>query len=100
MLPDGTKIAEDITDLTNGSILHAIDIDPIGKPLGLTSYWTGTNADGTTTQYFLTCDGWTADPVTNFIGMAGSIRHGPSLWSSGDPALACSQPHKLVCFQQ
>jgi dipeptidyl aminopeptidase/acylaminoacyl peptidase len=90
ILPGGAKV----------SILHALDIDPTGKSLGLTSYWTGTNPDGTTTQYFLTCDGWTADPVTNFIGMAGSISHGSSLWSSGDPASACSQPHKLVCFQQ
>ncbi len=100
MLPDGTKIAEDFTDLTSGSILRAPDIDPAGKPLGLTRYWTGTNPDGTTTKYFLTCDGWTADPVTNFIGMAGSIRDGSSLWSSSDPASACSQPHRLVCFQQ
>jgi WD40 repeat protein len=79
ILPGGAKVAEDFTDLTSGSILHALDIDPTGKSLGLTSYWTGTNPDGTTTQYFLTCD---------------------SLWSSGDPASACSQPHKLVCFQQ
>ncbi len=34
LLPDGTKIAEDFFDLTDGSILHAIDIDPTGKPLG------------------------------------------------------------------
>ncbi len=34
MLPDGTKIAEDFTDLTDGSILHTINIDPTGQPLG------------------------------------------------------------------
>ncbi len=100
LLPDGTKIAEDFFDLTDGSILHALDIDPTGKSLGLTSYWTGTNPDGTTTQYFLTCDGWMADPVANFIGMAGSIRRGSALWSSGYPASNCSLPRNLVCFQQ
>jgi WD40 repeat protein len=100
ILPDGTKLAEDFIDLTSGSILRAPDIDPAGKPLGLIRYWTGTNPDGTTTKFFLTCDGWTADPVTNFIGMAGSLRNGPSLWSSSDPASACSEPHRLICFQQ
>ncbi len=100
MLPGGAKIAEDFTDLTSGSILHVLDIDPAGESLGLPSYWTGTNPDGTTAQFFLTCDGWTADPVANFIGMAGTSRRGSSLWSSGDPASACSQPHNVVCFQQ
>jgi hypothetical protein len=100
LLPDGAKIAEDFTDLTSGSIRHALDIDPTGKPLGLTYYWTGTNADGTTAQTLATCDGWTADPVINFRGMAGSIHLGPSLWSSGNAALPCSRPLRLVCFQQ
>ena len=31
ILPDGTKIAEDFTDLMDGSILHPINIDPTGK---------------------------------------------------------------------
>jgi len=38
-LPDGTKIAEDFTDLTDGSILHAINIDPTGQPIGYQQYW-------------------------------------------------------------
>jgi len=100
MMPDGTKIAEDFFDLTDGSILSAIDIGPTGKSLGLTYYGTGTNADGTTAQYFQTCDGWTADPVAGFRGMAGSIRRGSSLWSSGYASTSCSVTNKLVCFQQ
>jgi len=100
MLPGGAKIAEDFADLTSGSIRHALDIDPTGEPLGLTYYWTGTNPDGTTTQYFRTCDGWTADPVTNFYGMAGSVRRGFSLWSSGFAQSDCNNRRRLVCFQQ
>ncbi len=41
VLPDGTKIAENFTDLTDGSILHAINIDPTGKPLGDTKVLDG-----------------------------------------------------------
>jgi hypothetical protein len=100
LLPGGAKIAEDFTDLTSGSILHAIDIDPTGRPLGLTYYWTGTNADGTSAQSLVTCDGWTADPVANFSGMGGSVRRGISLWSSGYSSESCAWTARLVCFQQ
>jgi hypothetical protein len=99
-LPDGTVIAEDFTDLTSGSILHALDIDPTGRHLGLTYYWTGTNSDGTTAGDIVICDGWTADPVANFYGMVGSIRRGPSLWSSGFAQSGCTARNRLVCFQQ
>ncbi len=34
ILPDGTKIAEDFTDLTDGSILHTINIGSTGQPIG------------------------------------------------------------------
>ncbi len=100
MLPDGTKIAEDFFDLTDGSIPHALDVDPTGKPLGSTNYWTGTNADGTTAQTLATCDGWTADPAINFRGMVGSIRYGSSLWSSSYSSASCGGLERLVCFQQ
>ena len=100
LLPDGTKIAEDFFDLTDGSILHAIDIDPTGKPLGKQRFWTGTNADGATAQTFQTCDGWTADPITKFRGMAGGTIQTSSLWSSRWAGLSCSLPLKLACFQQ
>lgn len=100
VLPDGTMIAEDFVNLTDGSIPHAINIDATGKSLGLTYYWTGTNADGTTAQYFLTCVGWTVDPAGNFKGMAGSFRKGPTLWSSGYANTSCGISNKIACFQQ
>jgi WD40 repeat protein len=99
LLPGGAKIADDFTNLTSGSILHAIDIDPTGRPLGMTYYWTGTNADGTTVGDHLTCDGWKADPVANFRGFIGSIRGGSSRWSKAFP-FECSRFYRLVCFQQ
>ena len=62
MLPDGTKIAENFTDLTDGSVLNKINSDPTGKPLGLQLFWTGTKSDGTTSQNLVTCHGWTSPP--------------------------------------
>ncbi len=100
MLPDGTKIAENFTDLTDGSILHAINIDSTGKALGLNYFWTGTNADGTTAQYLVTCDGWTADPVANFHGMSGRTNISTNLWSSRNSRASCNYRNNLACFQQ
>ncbi len=100
ILPGGTKIAEDFTDLTDGSILHPIDIDPTGEPVGLKEFWSGTNADGTTAAYGQTCDGWAADHAANFRGMAGRTHQSSTLWSTNFPRLPCSRPGRLVCFQQ
>ena len=100
MLPDGTKIAEDFTDLTDGSILRTIDIGPTGKSLGSELFWTSTNPNGTTADYTLTCDGWTAGPATGFRGMAGSTIHSSSLWSTYCGRCRCGYKARLLCFQQ
>ena len=100
MLPDGTKIAEDFADLTDGSILHAINIDPTGKRLQLEYFWTGTKADGKTADYPQTCDGWMADPLTNFKGMAGQTNVASTMWSSRWSHAGCSFINRLICVQQ
>jgi len=99
VLPDGTKIAENYTDLTDGSIQHFINIDPTGKPVGQNPFWTGTNEDGTTAQPFRTCNGW-MDPITNLRGMVGSTGHTLTLWSSQSHRRCSTAPQRLACFQQ
>jgi hypothetical protein len=99
MLPNGTKIAEDFTDLTDGSILHTINIDPTGKPFGLQLFWTGTNADGKTAQHFVTCNGW-ADPLRGFHGVVGSTVQTSTLWSAYSSQIWCGLSGRLACFQQ
>ncbi len=99
-LPDGTKIAEDFTDLTDGSILHAINIDPTGQPIGYQQYWTGTNADGTTVPHLVTCDGWTT-ALPGFRAMVGSTVQTSTLWSTHSSQRSCRRSsRRLVCFQQ
>ena len=100
MLLDGTKIAENYTDLTDGSILHAINIDSTGKALGLRKFWTGTNADGTSSDHVVTCDGWTADPLINFHGRAGVTNLKSTLWSTRRARISCARINLLICFQQ
>jgi hypothetical protein len=100
MLPDGTKIAEDFTDLTDGSIQHTIDIDPTGKPLGSQLFWTGTNSDGTTVQHFVTCNGWTAPPAPGVRGRVGSTVQTSTLWSARSQRRCGGYSLRLACFQQ
>ncbi|MDH3631547.1 MAG: DUF1554 domain-containing protein [Gammaproteobacteria bacterium] len=60
VLPNGKKIAEGYTDLTDGSLLIPISLGPDGKPVGYQPFWTGTNPDGTTVgfdAYNGTCGG-------------------------------------------
>ena len=98
MLPDGTKIAEDFSDLTDGSILHPINIDPTGKRLGVQVFWAATKADGRTAQSFLTCAGWT-NSTGKFRGALGGTAKTSTLWSAGSME-RCGLSAKLACFQQ
>ena len=100
MLPDGTKIAENYTDLTDGSILHAINIDSTGKALGVQPFWTGTKADGTTAPISVTCTGW-KDPLPYHKGMHGQTHLTNPSWSTMHSNDSCRNSRSpLLCFQQ
>ncbi len=100
LLPDGTKIAEDYSDLTDGLILHPINIDPTGKPLGVQQFWTGTKADGTTAPISVTCTGW-KDPLPYHKGMSGQTNKTNPSWSTMWSNNSCRNMFAfLLCFQQ
>ena len=98
LLPDGTKIAEDYSDLTDGSILHPINIDPTGQRLGVQLFWAATKADGRTAQSFLTCAGWT-NSTGKFRGALGGTAKTSTLWSERSME-RCGLTARLACFQQ
>jgi hypothetical protein len=57
-LVNGTTIANGYTDLTDGSLAHAIDADVHGATIaGVDEVWTGTSADGTSEGS--SCASWT-----------------------------------------
>ncbi len=100
ILLDGTKIAENYTDLTDGSILNAINIDSTGKALGLQPFWTGTKADGTTAPLSVTCTGW-KDPLPYHHGMHGQTNMTSPTLSTLHPMHSCRIGFSpLLCFQQ
>jgi hypothetical protein len=99
LLPDGTKIAENYIDLTDGTILNTINIDATGKSVGHQQYWTGTDADGTSYGDKNTCGDWGDNPASYVYGMTGHTANKTTSWSTyrGYP---CSRTFRLACFQQ
>ena len=102
ILPDGAKIAEDYSDLTDGSILHPLDMEPTGnRIIGLGKFWTGTMADGKSATHSVTCAGWKADPLIYHKGMHGQTNLTTSSWSNYYANNSCRNRYsRLLCFQQ
>jgi hypothetical protein len=103
ILPNGTWVARDWADLTDGSLLAPIDRGPDGEPIDCTGWdcwvWTGTKADGTPDTYtpIRDCTGWT-DALT-WYGVLGDTAATGSQWSIND-SLFCANLLHLYCFQQ
>lgn len=110
VLPDGTKIAEDYSDLTDGSILHEINVDATGVPVaGLQSVWTDTMSDGNFVQPFKenaqtnSCNAWNGTDVYYAGVIVGVTVKKTGEWSSYRQE-GCKyrgkQKYRLYCFQQ
>jgi hypothetical protein len=101
VLPDGTNIADSYVDLTDGSILHPLNIDATGNTIGFQEFWTGTISDGTSAPSSVTCNGWTADPEgIVYYGMAGRTNQTSGAWTSFAGRTGCPKQKRLACFQQ
>jgi hypothetical protein len=110
VLPDGTKIAENYADLTDGSILHPINVDATGAPvLGAQRFWTGTMTDGKAVQQFVanvkrnSCNAWNGTTVYRAIATIGITYEKTGEWTNYRQALCNSQAQperRLICFQQ
>jgi hypothetical protein len=100
VLPNGKMIAKNYADLTDGSLMHQINMEPSGLAVGTQYTWTGTNSDGTSAGDWLTCDGWKADPLDDFHGMGGRTERTDGIWSSRIARVGCARQHRLWCFQQ
>lgn len=100
VLPDGTLIADDYKDLTDGDIQNFINIDSTGKKVGQKNFWSSTDSDGTSEQEFVTCKGWTWTKASGYShSMLGITNKKSTLWSTYARE-KCGKPYRLVCFQQ
>jgi hypothetical protein len=99
VLVNGTVIANDWADLTDGTLAAPIDVTESGAttgPPGNAIAWTGTNSDGSAASS--NCAGWTSNAASD-PGLVGAPGFTSSFWSSA-LAGACNSSARLYCFEQ
>jgi hypothetical protein len=98
MLLDETIVANDWTDLTDGSIAHAIDLDEGGNFVDLRETWTGTTSAGDPSGD--DCNGWkkqTANPQRATQGVSTMTN---DAWTSAYVQYCDRANVSLYCFEQ
>ncbi|MEM6780483.1 MAG: LamG-like jellyroll fold domain-containing protein [Pseudomonadota bacterium] len=96
-LTDGTKIADNWSDLTDGTIDSNLDTDENGNAATSTSAWTNTEIDGTRTNT-VDCVEWTSESGSE-SGQTGRTNLSNSQWTENNSEL-CSGDRNLYCFEQ
>ncbi len=94
-LMDGTTIADNWDDLTDGKLQNAINKNENGAQVPKENVWTNTNPDGTITNLNddKTCKDWTSSLIGSLFGNL----YVDSTWTSNGP---CSSLYHLYCFEQ
>jgi cysteine-rich repeat protein len=97
-LLNGVKIANNWADLTNGSLLAAINVTENNTPGANTvRVWTGTNNAGGTTGIISRCDGWTKTGL--WAGRTGRRDRTNGEWTNNSTD-NCGGSSHLYCFEQ
>jgi hypothetical protein len=96
VLPDGTVVASNWSQLTSGNLTNPINRNEFNSASGNRT-WTGTLADGT--ESGVDCAGWTTTDVDS-VGTSGSVGSTDTYWTAGPGYSHCGLAHKLYCFQQ
>jgi hypothetical protein len=95
VLVDGTRIADNWGDLTDGSIQAPINLDANGLTRD-GDVWTGTLPDGSTYSGG-DCEGFTSDSAG--LSLCGSTQFADNRWTAAQTP-ACSVPLRLFCIEQ
>ena len=97
---NGSVVANDWADLTDGTLAASIINTEFGSPLlgDEGRVWTGTNADGTYAGAFSDCSGWTT--VIAASGVYGFATNTLSWSFYGTPDFCSDGTPHLYCFQQ
>ncbi len=102
VLTTGVTVALDWADLTDGSLLTAINVDQfMGVPTA-TRVWTNVSTDGTTTGVAPTvdhCRDW-APLLGSDTGRAGAVNATDATWTALGTELCSRDNTALYCFEQ
>lgn len=103
-LVDGSVVADDLIDLVDGVLDHAINVDELGLTAPEKTYaWTGVKADGYTSS--IGCDKWTATKSdmgqwpNSLYGLVGDAWQTNDDWSERTPS-NCISSLSMYCFEQ
>lgn len=91
--PDGTLIANNWADLTNGDLAAPISIDSSGAAANGTA-WTGTTATGTAVAGG-NCNVWNSPAE---VGTVGSVAATDGKWTQS-ASVACNTMRRLYCVE-
>jgi len=110
VLLDGTRVADNWADLTDGTLDHVIDLTEIGSApprpspfvLEEPTVWTGSTPAGMASPGVAHCMNWTAGGGSGHTMTEGRTDRADSAWTnsrtwSGGP---CSWERPLYCFEQ
>jgi hypothetical protein len=107
---DGTLIALDWFDLTDGTLLAPISVDETGYEHSAQdptetdfAVWTNTAANGSLETTIpappVSCSDWTNTQADAFV-FAGAYLNPTAIWTRGPVRRSCAETHRLYCFQQ
>jgi hypothetical protein len=98
LLLDGTPVADDKEDLTDGTLLHAINLDENFEIVSGPEVWTGTNTDGTKSGVGDYCGTWGNDDSLK-RAQNGIVGFTNATWTN-DPTgeKPCDEEKRLYCF--
>ena len=93
---DGVLVANNWADLTDGTLLAAINRDEFRDTQG-GSVWTNTGTEGNARGNNSDCNQWR---TTSDRSRIGSVSATDSLWTAFSQISTCAIQYRLYCFQQ
>jgi hypothetical protein len=93
---DGVKLAENVTDLSDGGLFTSINVDETGNYMPANYAWTGTDNTGLKTTE--TCSDWT-EATSTVNGDIGRVVAAGSGWSDDFSPTPCNSSYRLYCFE-
>ena len=103
-LVNGTTIANDWSDLTDGTLAAPINVTEAGVAVGTAAVWTHTRTDGTAGgDANVNCSNWTSTSGGGDIGIYNPTTAEWTAAASGGVGIGCTAGNgnlRLYCFQQ
>jgi hypothetical protein len=98
VLPLGTIVALNWSDLTAGGLKHGIDADQHGANPPIPHAWTNVNSNGTYNMgNGMACGSWTTTADNGVVGNVGGSGSG---WSSSNSTNCMNTGYGLYCMEQ